>query len=87
MKTVTIDVGFYLARYYLSEQDATKETEEWFPKDYSPELGVDDWIELLNDSSIFTINSLQIMKRLKDYGGACYMQATFGEIWGKSQFL
>lgn len=70
MKTVTIDVGFYLARYYLSEQDATKETEEWFPKDYSPELGVDDWIELLNDSSIFTINSLQIMKRLKDYGGA-----------------
>ena len=24
----------------------------------------------MNDSSIFTINSLQIMKRLKDYGGA-----------------
>lgn len=70
MKTVTIDVGFYLARYYLREQDASKEVEEWFPKDYSPELGVDDWVELLNDRSIFTINSLQIMKRLKDYGGA-----------------
>ena len=70
LKTATIDVGFYLARFYLRASDVAKETEEWFPKDYSPELGVQDWIELLNDNSIFTINSLQIMKRLKDYGGA-----------------
>jgi len=70
MKTATIDVGFYLARYYLSDQDADKEEEEWLPKGYSPKLGVDDWVELLNDRSVFTLNSLQIMKRLKDYGGA-----------------
>ena len=72
MKTTTIDVGFYLARFYLSEQDANKEDAEWFPKaeDYSPELGVEDWVELLNDSSVFTSSSLTIMKRMKDYGGA-----------------
>lgn len=70
MKTATIDVGFYLVRFYLDEQDADKEEEEWFPKDYSPELGVGNWVELLNDSSVFTLSSLQIMKRLKDYGGA-----------------
>lgn len=69
MKTVTIDVGFYLARFYLSERAADEE-EKWFPEDYSPELGADDWVELLNDSSVFTISSLQIVKRLKDYGGA-----------------
>ena len=72
LKTATIDVGFYLARFYLNEQDAEKDENEWFPKleDYTPELGVEDWIELLNDSSVFTGSSLKIVKRLKDYGGA-----------------
>lgn len=72
MKTATIDVGFYLSRFYLAEQDVEKDESGWFPKDkdYSPELGVEDWVELLNDSSVFTTSSLTIMKRLKDYGGA-----------------
>lgn len=86
MKTVTIDVGFYLARYYLREQDASKEVEEWFPKDYSPELGVDDWVELLNDRSIFTITSLQIMKRLKDYGGAATCKQLSVKYGGNPSF-
>ena len=72
LKTATIDVGFYLARFYLNERSAGQDENEWFPKDedYSPELGVADWVELLNDSSVFTNSSLTIMKRLKDYGGA-----------------
>ncbi|MBD5513420.1 MAG: EVE domain-containing protein [Lachnospiraceae bacterium] len=86
MKTATIDVGFYLGRFYLSEQDADKEEDEWFPKDYSPELGVDDWIELLNDSSIFTISSLQIMKRMKDYGGAATCKQLSVKYGGKPHF-
>lgn len=69
LKTATIDVGFYLARYYLEERKTEQEEGEWFPKEYSPELDVDDWVELLNDSSVFTTSSLQIMKRMKDYGG------------------
>lgn len=69
MKTVTIDVGFYLARYYLEERKSEQEEEEWFPKEYFPELDADDWVELLSDSSVFTTSSLQIMKRMKDYGG------------------
>ena len=43
--------------------------EEWFPTDYSPGLSVDDWLELLNDKNVFTTSSLEIMKRMKDYGG------------------
>lgn len=72
LRTATIDIGFYLARFYLSKQDAEKDEHEWFPRpeDYTPELGVEDWIELLNDNSVFTGSSLKIVKRLKDYGGA-----------------
>ena len=69
MKTATIDVSFYLSRFYLDEQKKKKDDAEWFPKDYSPNLSVADWVSLLGDSSVFTQSSLQIMKRLKDYGG------------------
>lgn len=79
LKTATIDVGFYLARYYLKERDVKQKDEEWFPKDYSPKLNVDDWVELLKDSSVFTVSSLQIMKRIKDYGG----QATCTQLYVK----
>ena len=69
MKTTTIDLGFYLARFYLEERKAEQEEAEWFPKDYSPNISVDEWVDLIGDSSVFTQGSLQIMKRMKDYGG------------------
>ena len=69
MKTATIDIGFYLARFYLEERKEKQGKEEWFPKNYSPNLTASDWIGLLGDSSVFTQGSLQIMKRMKDYGG------------------
>ena len=65
MRTVTIDVGFYLSRFYLQERYQEK---EWFPKNYTPRLSVEEWKRLLADPSVFTQNSLQIMKRMKDYG-------------------
>lgn len=67
-KTLTMDFGFYLSRYYLESRKNPRE-ERWFPKDYSPELTVRDWMELLQDPTVFTPGSLQIMKRMKDYGG------------------
>lgn len=69
LKTVTIDVGFYLCRFYVEEAKAAQEEEGWFPKDYTPGLSVEAWTELLKDSSVFTLNALQIMRRMKDYGG------------------
>lgn len=76
MRTMTIDVGFYLARFYLLKKDQNQEEKEWFPKNYTPGLSVDDWKTLLADPAIFTQNSLQIMKRMKDYGG----QATCSQL-------
>ena len=69
LKTLTIDVGFYISRYY-SQKDAVAQADaEWFPATYSPGFSVDDWVKLLNDSEVFTTGSLEIMKRMKDYGG------------------
>lgn len=67
LKTLTIDVGFYISRFY-SEKSA-KNSDEWFPKDYSPNITTGTWLSLLADETVFTTNSLEIMKRFKDYGG------------------
>ncbi|MCD7727075.1 MAG: EVE domain-containing protein [Ruminococcus sp.] len=79
-KTLTVDVGFYISRYYSQKESIVPQ--EWFPKDYSPEITTDTWVELLHDSEVFTDSSLEIMKRLKDYGGqaTCSQLATkYGE--------
>lgn len=68
LKTLTFDVGFYISRYY-SQKGTTVTEAEWFPTDYDPGLSVDDWIGLLGDEEVFTTGSLEIMKRMKDYGG------------------
>lgn len=68
LKTLTIDVGFYVSRYYSQKSTAVTEA-EWFPTDYDPGLSVDDWVGLLGDNDVFTTGSLEIMKRMKDYGG------------------
>lgn len=65
--TMTIDVGFFVSRFYGQK---TEETEiAWFPADYSPNLSVEDWLSLLQDKDVFQEGSLQIMKRFMDYGG------------------
>ena len=69
LKTLTIDVGFYISRYYLEKKSASSIKEDWFPAEYTPGLSEKDWLELLCDSEVFTPNSLEIMKRMKDYGG------------------
>ena len=65
LKTLTIDGGFYISRYYSQSDDAM----DWSGTGYNPGLSVDDWEKLLDDSTVFTTNALEIMKRLKDYGG------------------
>ena len=69
LKTATIDVCFYISRFYLAEQADASKADEWFPADYSPNLSTEEWIDLLKDSAVFTASSLQIVKRMKEYGG------------------
>lgn len=67
LKTLMIDVGFYISRFYATEKSVDEE--KWFPADYSPNITKEQWKALLNDTSVFTSSSLEIMKRMKDYGG------------------
>lgn len=69
LKTLTIDVGFYISRLYSQENAEKAEAASWFPSDYTPELTEEDWLDLLGDDKVFTTGSLEIMKRMKDYGG------------------
>jgi len=66
-RTLTIDVGFYISRYFSHKRPEAPD--DWFPTDYTPNISVDEWIKLLNDPDVFTTGSLEIMKRMKDYGG------------------
>lgn len=68
LKTLTIDVGFYISRYY-SQKDAAPDTTSWYGAEYDPSLSVEDWSKLLKDETVFTTGALEIMKRMKDYGG------------------
>ena len=69
LKTLTIDVGFFISRYYANENDSDILVNEWEPIDYSPKLSIEDWENLLNDPNIFDENSLKVMKCIKDCGG------------------
>ena len=50
LKTLTIDFGFHISRY-LNDGD-------WLPKDYSPNISKEQWIELINDKIVFNENSM-----------------------------
>ncbi|NLT49013.1 MAG: restriction endonuclease, partial [Clostridiales bacterium] len=81
-RTLTIDVGFYISRNF--PQKNILPTDDWFPTDYTPNISVDEWVQLLNDQDVFTAGSLEIMKRMKDHGG----QATCTQLsikYGKTK--
>ncbi len=80
-RTLTIDVGFYISRNFPQKKILP---DDWFPTDYSPNISVDEWVQLLNDQDVFTAGSLEIMKRMKDHGG----QATCTQLsikYGKTK--
>lgn len=59
-RTLSIDVGYFISRTYP--------VGDWYPNDYSPNISVEEWVELLNDKDVFYQSSLEIMKRFKDIG-------------------
>ena len=69
LKTLTIDVGFYISRQYARRNTVDAVSTDWYGVDYDPGLTVEDWMRLLKDKSVFTTEALEIMKRMKDYGG------------------
>jgi 5-methylcytosine-specific restriction protein B len=72
LKTLTSDVGFYISRDYSKRGGSESSDNGWFPspEEYTPGITTSEWVALLEDKNVFTQNSLEIMKRMQDYGGA-----------------
>ena len=66
LKTLTLDFGFYISKYYSRRSSS----DNWFGADFDPGLSAEEWGRLLRDKTVFTESALEIMKRMKDYGGA-----------------
>ena len=74
-------LGFYISRFF---NQTNNENDAWYPTDYNPEITVQQWVELLQNKDIFTSESLQIMKRMKDYGGSAtckQLAVKYGETY------
>lgn len=65
MRNIAFDIGFYITNFYEGKERDTN----WYPADFNPSITIEQWIELMEDETVFPVNSLQIMKRMKDYGG------------------
>jgi 5-methylcytosine-specific restriction protein B len=72
LKTLTSDVGFYISHDYSKRDEPEPSEDGWFPslEEYTPGITTSEWAALLKDKNVFTQSSLEIMKRLQDYGGA-----------------
>lgn len=68
LKTLTNDVCFFISENINKGNDSDG-SDMWWPKDYTPGLSVEDWQQLISDATIFNDSSLEIMKRILDYGG------------------
>ena len=81
LRTLTIDVGFYISRN-CSAKGTAATAENWIPTGYNPGLSADEWTKLLSDKHIFTDSSLAILKRMMDIGGEAtcsQLAAKYGE--------
>ncbi|MCD7784377.1 MAG: EVE domain-containing protein [Oscillospiraceae bacterium] len=68
-RTLTMDVCFHISWCYANGETARDKYEFIFPTNYSPKLTVSDWTELLHNPDVFTEKGLQVVARIKDYGG------------------
>ncbi len=72
-RTLAFDISFYIANFL---NDSGEKKEEWLATDYDPGISKEQWIKLLNDDDIFTDQAMEIVTRIRDYGG----QATCSQL-------
>lgn len=69
LKTLTIDVVFYISKFYAQKKNNDEITNSWYGVEFDPGITIEEWSKLLRKESVFTTSSLEIMKRFKDCGG------------------
>lgn len=90
-RTLTFDFGFFVSRTFKEMQEEGAKTLKPGP-DYDPGFSVEEWVELLDNKSIFDDSALAVMKRMADMGGTAtcsQLAKKYGGHWnyynGKSQ--
>lgn len=82
------DIISYIASSDYVPAGHSMPSEQWSKRlsSFGSSLAKEDWLRLLEDGSIFTPESLIIMKRLKDCGGAASSQQLQSQYGGKKEF-
>lgn len=81
MREFVVNSGIYSSLPNFSDgaeqrAQSLKQADGWIGADYDSGLTVSDWVELLNDHTIFDKDSLSIMRRMQAHGG----EATCSEL-------
>ena len=71
-RTMTIDVGFFVSRYYSERNTNGAEAQEWWPslEEYTPGFTTEDWLGILNDPEIIGPVWGRSLAEYYDIGGA-----------------
>lgn len=78
-RLLAVDFSHYIANVLVEKKEKST---EWLDPEFNPGISVDEWVELIVDENVFNSQSLEIIKRLDDYGGeaTCTQLATrYGE--------
>ena len=72
-RTLSFDISFYIANFLCDKDPGNN---DWIAQDYNPGITKEQWIKLLNNEEVFTDQAMEIVTRLRDYGG----QATCSQL-------
>lgn len=79
LRTLTIDIGFYISRHFAQEQDEDFDetdpslfSDDWFPSlsEYNPGFDKDQWLSLLNNKKIIGPVWGGVLAAFYGFGGA-----------------
>lgn len=72
-RILAFDISFYVANYL---NDTSSNNDDWIGLNYDPGISKELWVKLLNNEEVFTDQALEIIARMRDYGG----QATCSQL-------
>lgn len=86
LKTLTTDFGFYISRYYSTEETTDpKDIPYWpDPKDYDPKLSKEDWKTYIDEVESHHHGCMGMLKGLLEMGGEASCKALSEKYGGDS---
>ncbi|WP_026658198.1 AAA family ATPase [Butyrivibrio sp. AC2005] len=65
LRTLAQDFSFFIAIHLADKPDQ----DIWHAADYNPGISMDEWIKILGDKTLAYESTLEMLARMKDYGG------------------